>query len=844
MRSKKILDESGKKDSGTRENHPDFAEQNHIEHAIIVQRDLGLALDKASSLQESLQLCLQAAMAVSGLDAGGIYILDQASGNLNLVSHLGLSSEFIEVNSVSEARSPRTEMVLRGGKPLYLNAQDISDRRSEDISRENIRSLAIVPFSGKGQIIGCLNVASHIQSEITSYSLYTLESIARQIGTAVARAQAEQNLRLSEEKYRALFENAAEGIVQTTPEGDILSVNPAMAKLFGYKTPAAFMRTIVNIAQIYAHSDDRLSFRREIAKKGTVSKYEISCLRKDGQEMLLAVNARVIRDKEGKIIRYDGFYEDITQRKKIEKSFKQSEERYRMIVENMQDIIWVMDFNFQYKYRSPSNLRITGYTAEEIMTRPPREQIVPESYALVEKHFAEEFAKEFSGKPVDPRRSLTMELEVYHKNGGTVWIEVTASFGRDENGKPFELLLVGRDISERKKMQGERDHLQKQLIQSQKIEAIGTLAGGIAHDFNNILASMMGFTEMAVKETREDVRRDYLEQVLQASGRAKNLVNQILAFSRQREQEAKPVDIRFIIKEALALLRSTLPTTIEMRQKITSEQATVLTDPTQIHQIVMNLCMNAAQAMAANGGLLEVHLSHQSIGAKAPALHSDLQPGDYVQLSVRDTGCGIDPAIRDKIFDPFFTTKKTKGGTGLGLSVVYGIVKSCGGGIDVQSDVGQGTTIAVYLPLTPVETQAEEHNLDDIDLQGDERILFVDDEEMLVKMARNFFQTLGYQITATTSSQEALGLFQKNPKGFDLVITDMTMPQITGSELAREFLMIRPDLPIILCTGYSDFLSMKEARKLKIREFVMKPLFLKDLGSRVRKILDNEREKE
>jgi len=789
-------------------------------------------------------LCLKAAIDASGLDAGGIYLADQESGELNLVFHLGLSSGFVESNSVSLTQSPRTKMVLVDGKPVYRNAQDIDHLHREDISRENLRSIAIVPFGDKGQIIGCLNVASRILPEISDYSRYTLESIARQIGTAVARAQTEQILRVSEEKYRALFENAVEGIFQTTPEGKVINVNPATARLFGYETPADFLQNITNIVQIYARPEDRVLARREIEEKGTVGKYEVRCVRKDGQEILLAVNARVIRDEEGKIVRYDGFYEDITQRKKMEKSFKQSEERYRMIVENMQDIIWVMDFNFRYKYRSPSNLQITGHTAEEIMTIPPREQIVPESYALVERVFAEEFAKEFGGKPVDPRRSRTMELEVYHKNGGTVWIEVTASFGRDENGKPFEILLVGRDISERKEMQKEKDHLQKQLIQSQKMEAIGTLAGGIAHDFNNILASMMGFTEMAVKETREDVRRDYLGQVLQASGRAKNLVSQILAFSRQREQEAKPVDIRFIIKEAFALLRSTLPTTIEMRQKITSEQATVLADPTQILQIVMNLCMNAAQAMTGNGGLLEVHLSHQSIGAKGPALHSDLPPGVYVQLSVRDTGCGIDPAIRDKIFDPFFTTKKTKGGTGLGLSVVYGIVKSCGGGIDVQSDVGQGTTITVCLPLTPVETQAEERNLDDIDLQGDERILFVDDEEMLVKMARNFFQTLGYQITATASSQEALGLFQKDPKGFDLVVTDMTMPQITGSELAREFLRIRPDLPIILCTGYSDSLSMKEARKLKIREFVMKPLFLKDLGLRVRKILDNEREKE
>lgn len=838
MRSKQNLDEC-EKNPASRAKDPDLAVQKQIEHAIVVQRDLGLDLDRASSLEEALQLCLQAALEVSGLDAGGIYIMNQTDGSLNLIFHQGLSPEFVEKNSAFAARSRRTRMVIEGAKPLYLNAQDLSGLQWKDISREAIRSVAIVPFSDQGRSIGCLNVGSHLHPEITAYSRYTLESIARQIGTAVARVQAEQNLRFSEEKYRALFENAVEGIFQTTPEGKILSVNPAMARLFGYDSPAAFMQRVFNIVQVYAYPDARLSFQRELEEKGTVSKYEIPCVRRDGQEILLAVNARAIKDQNGRTVRYDGFYEDITEQKKMAESFQQSEERYRMIVENMHDVIWVMDFNFRYKYRSPSSIGLTGYTPEEIMAMSPDKQIVPESYALVEKILAEELAKEFSGKPIDPRRSRTMELQVYHKNGGTIWIEVTASFGRDENGKPVELLLAARDITERKKMQKEKDHLQKQLIQSQKMEAIGTLAGGIAHDFNNILASMMGFTEMAAKESRKNVRRGYLDQVLQASERAKNLVNQILAFSRQREQEAKPVDIRLILKEALTLLRATLPATIDIKQKIMPEEAAVLADPTQIHQIVMNLCTNAAQAMSKSGGLLEVNLSGVSINATGAALHPDLRVGRYLKLSVQDTGCGIDPAIRDRIFDPFFSTKKAKEGTGLGLSVVYGIVKSCSGAIDVQSVVGQGATFTVYLPHIVLEKQIHAEQQEDVDLEGEESILFVDDEEMLVNMAKNFFQPLGYRITATTSSQEALQLFQQDPKRFDLVITDMTMPLITGTELARALLNIRPELPIILCTGYSDTPSMNEAKKLKIREFVLKPLFLKDLGSRVRRILDS-----
>jgi len=371
------------------------------------------------------------------------------------------------------------------------------------------------------------------------------------------------------------------------------------------------------------------------------------------------------------------------------------------------------------------------------------------------------------------------------------------------------------------------------------MEAIGTLAGGIAHDFNNILASMMGFTEMAAKETRADFRRKYHDRVLQACARSKNLINQILSFSRMREQERTPLDVKLILKESLSLLRATLPATIEIQQDIGRSETHVLADPTQIHQIIMNLCTNAAQAMREKGGRLNIRLSDIEVLHPALSAQPDLQVGSYVQLSIRDTGHGIDPAIKDKIFDPFFTTKQAKEGTGLGLSVVYGIVKSYGGAIDVQSAAGQGTIFTIYLPRIGSEGSRKEMIRERLDLSGDERILFVDDEEALVCMAQNYFGSLGYSITATTSSSEALRIFQERPDGFDLVITDMTMPELTGAELAREFLKIRPDLPIILCTGYSDSLNKADARKMNIREFVLKPFPLDHLALLARRLLDN-----
>jgi PAS domain S-box-containing protein len=829
MMSSEQIHETGPSARTPGSNRMGIAERENMEQMIKMQRDLGMALDRASSLQESLQLCIEAALDVSGLDAGGIYMLDQTTGDLNLISTVGISENFTIRVGKSTAGSERTRMVLTG-HPIYFNKKAIEEMRADELIDERISSVAAIPFGNKGRIIGCLNVASRIYHDIPARSRNALESIAVQIGAAVMRAQLEQSLRQSEEKYRAMFENAVEGIFQTTPEGKILSVNPAMAGIFGYETPADFMKNVSNIVQLYAHPADRLSFRRALEAKGTVHKFEVPCVRKDGKEILIAVSARVTRDEEGRVICYDGFYEDYTERKKMENDLRQSEERFRSIVDTSSAGIIVMTIEGRILFANRAMAAMLGYGVEELTGTDYQDYVAQEDRDSV--------AENIKRLKVEPFNRLYIQRRFICRDGVLRWGYVGGGYIDVDRGHHHVVLVIS-DITELKKVAEENKRLEDHLRQAQKMEAIGTLAGGIAHDFNNILASMMGFTEMAAKETRKAVRQTYLDEVLQASERAKHLVNQILAFSRQREQESKPMDIRPIVKEALTLLRATLPSTINMKQDITGEQAVVQADPTQMHQIVMNLCANAAQAMTGQSGLLEVRLSNISIDAAGPSPHPDLQPGPYVQLFVRDTGCGIDPAIRDRIFEPFFTTKNAREGTGLGLSVVYGIVKSCGGGIGIQSNAGQGTTFMIYLPRLLLERQSAGENQEDINLRGDERILFVDDEAMLVKMAKNFFQDLGYQITATTSSPEALRLFQENQEKFDLVITDMTMPQLTGADLSRALLKIRPELPIILCTGYSDSISAGEAKKLNIREFVMKPLLLKDLGLRVRRLLDN-----
>jgi nitrogen-specific signal transduction histidine kinase/ActR/RegA family two-component response regulator len=386
----------------------------------------------------------------------------------------------------------------------------------------------------------------------------------------------------------------------------------------------------------------------------------------------------------------------------------------------------------------------------------------------------------------------------------------------------------------------ERYQIESLLRQGQKMEAIGTLAGGIAHDFNNILGAIMGYTEMALTNPKLDDRlRRYLNQVYTAGERARDLVKQILAFSRQSDQKPRPLRVSPIVQEVLKLLRASLPTTITIRQDIQSDMDTVLADPTQLHQILMNLCTNAAHAMRETKGELKVSLVPVEIKPRdALIIHHGLTPDMYLKLTVSDTGAGIAPDIMDRIFDPFFTTKKPAEGTGMGLSVVYGIIKGYNGAITVETELDKGTEIHVYLPLL-METKSEQ----EIDktvfiVGGKERVLFVDDEENLVLLGKDMLTGLGYEVAGRTSSVEALEVFRVKPRYFDLVITDMTMPNMTGVDLAKDILMIRPDIPIILCTGFSDMISEEKAKNIGIRKFIMKPLLKNSLAMTIREVLD------
>jgi len=404
----------------------------------------------------------------------------------------------------------------------------------------------------------------------------------------------------------------------------------------------------------------------------------------------------------------------------------------------------------------------------------------------------------------------------------------------DSSGEIINFVSVNRDITQ-------EVALEAQLQQAQKIQSIGTLAGGIAPDFNNILYPIIGYTEMAIDDVPEDSSiKMNLEEVLTATKRARDLVQQILTFSRQSDRELKPLKFQSIVKEAMKLLRASIPSTITISQNINYDCGAIRGDQTQIHQIIMNLCTNAYQTMEETGGQLELSLDEIAIGPDEAIYKVDMKPGKYARLTVSDTGHGIEPAVLERIFDPYFTTKEPGKGTGLGLSVVYGIVNTHGGHISVSSEPGKGTKFDVYLPLfESAEIEAEKVSPEPL-ATGDEHILLVDDENQIVDVVRQMLERLGYQVTVRTSSIEALEAFRASPDKFDLVITDLTMPNMTGDKLSGELMNIRSDIPIILCTGFSEKMSEERANALGLKGFLMKPVIINALAKTVREVLDQD----
>jgi two-component system, cell cycle sensor histidine kinase and response regulator CckA len=560
--------------------------------------------------------------------------------------------------------------IMESGRAKEIPEETITDAagRTRILQTTKI-PVAVAPTGGKA-VLG-------VSTDITAYK------------------NALKALQKSEEKYRHIFENATEGIFQTTPKGRLLSVNPSLARMFGYASPEDLMTHIGNLDErVYADPEDRRRILNLLETHGHIEGVETQITRQDGKRLWISINCHAVRLPGGEVAYLEGTVDDITQRKQME----------------------------------------------------------------------------------------------------------------------------------------------AHLLQVQKMEAIGTLAGGIAHDFNNILGAVMGYTGLAKFKTGDEKIHPYLEHVLTACERARDLVNQILTFSRRKDHEKNPILVTPLISETVNLIKSSLPAGIDVRLNLSPGPDTVLADATQIHQVLLNLCTNAAHAMRQTGGVLTISLDREEMAAGRRESIPDLKEGPYLKITVGDTGHGIHPSIMDKIFDPFFTTKELGEGTGLGLSVVYGIVRNHGGAVRVSSEPGKGSVFDIYLPLTDAGGGEAKGDAESIPC-GSGHILIVDDEESPAAVIRDMLASLGYDVTTRFRSLDALEALRANPDRFDLVLADADMPNISGINLAMQMLRIRPRLPIIITAGPHETLTESEARQIGIRAFIMKPVSLRDLAQTVGRAL-------
>ncbi len=494
-----------------------------------------------------------------------------------------------------------------------------------------------------------------------------------------------------------------------------------------------------------------------------------------------------------------------------------------MAMDQATDTIVITDAKGTIIYVNPAFERITGYARKEALGQNPR---------VLKSGKQDEVFYRHLWQTISGGKTWTGEFINKKRNGCHYREEATISPVFSPSGEIVNYVAVKRDITD-------KINLETQLRQAQKMEAIGTLTGGIAHDFNNILGVIMGRAELSQFDVPKDnPAYQHIVELLKACDRAKDLVEQILSFSRQSNHERKLMQPGIIIKEALRMLRSSLPSTIEIQQHITAESGVMMADPTQILQIVMNLCTNAYHAMEETGGVLTVSLAEMEYEAFGMGKDAESASGKYLRLTVSDTGRGMESHVMERIFDPYFTTKKPGEGTGLGLAVVHGIVKGYGGSISVESELGEGTTFQVLLPgIEYAENMAEIEEPGPIPA-GNERILLVDDEESLAETGQEMLERLGYQVVVRTSSIEALKLFDSQFGKFDLVITDHTMPKMTGVGLATELMRIRPGIPVILCTGFNELINEEKAKRIGIKAFLMKPIIMRNMAETVRKVLD------
>jgi two-component system, cell cycle sensor histidine kinase and response regulator CckA len=545
-----------------------------------------------------------------------------------------------------------------------------------------------------------------------------------------------------------------------------------------------------------------------------------------GDERWVREQGRGLFDAGGTLQAIEGFISDVTEHKLAVDRLADSEQRFRGLIENASDVITLLDHEGIISYQSPSVERMLGYAGDALVGTAALAYVHPDDRERVEAVFERALAHPGEAWPADFRI----------RDAAGAWHEVETTNQVFRAGAPESVIVCNmRDVSERKRAEAKSRRLEAQIRQQQKLEALGTLAGGIAHDFNNILSAILGYTETALMGLPEGARTvaDDLQQVLKASHRARDLVRQILTFSRRTELGRAPVESKLILDEVLQLIQATFPSNIELVAEIAPEPAPVLVEPAQLHQVVLNICINAFQAMRTQGGRLSIAIGTVTLSEEADRLDLQLAPGEYVRITVRDTGHGMDPHTMEHMFEPFFTTKGENEGTGLGLSTAYGIVAEARGAIAVASAPGQGTTVEVYLPVHDEGSGGDTPAMSVTGKGRGELILVVDDEPAIAAMACKMLKRLGYETEAFSRAPDALAAFRADPAKYAAVFTDYSMPKLNGLELAREVRALQGAVPVILTSGFQEVLTARDTALLPVDEVIAKPFRYSDLAAAI-----------
>ena len=701
-----------------------------------------------------------------------------------------------------------------------------SEANAAQAETEGFSAAVSLPLILDDAVIGSLNIhASDRSNSVGPQELGLLLQLAGDLAFGI-RSLRNKLRRIHEEKEKekfiSLVEQTSDLVGIGTREGRILYLNEAGRKLIGMDTregsgPTAF-------ADLFSESDLETfqglilpAVQEEGCWKGELRVRHLQ----SGSPIPVEMNCFSVLDKErGHPEALAVLIRNISERKRAEADLRRAKEEWERTFDAIEDIVTILDPERRI-------LRVNRAAEQALKAQPGQ---------LIGKYCCEVSRGQTERCQGCPGIKTALDYQVHssvieHARLGKVFLVSTSPLF-DATGKFEGIVHTAKDITEMRR-------LQTLLGQAQKMEAIGTLAGGIAHDFNNILGIITGNTELSLFDAPEGTPAyQHMTAVLKATNRAKALVKHILTFSRQSKQERRAVQPALIVKEALEMLRASLPSTIQIHRDIEKDSGIVSADPTEIHQIFLNLCTNAAHAMQEKGGYLRVSLTNVDIDAEEAERYRDLIPGPYVELTVSDTGHGMSLEVMDRIFDPYFTTKGPGEGTGLGLAVVYGIVKGYEGAIRVRSEPGRGSTFQVFLPRVAYLEDALEREEFGVLAGEKERILFVDDEKGLVDTGREMLERLGYQVVVRTSSVEALEAFRAHPDHFDLVLTDQTMPNMTGADLARGLMEIRPDIPIILCTGYSALINEAKAKEMGIRALLTKPLVMREAARAIREVLD------